>query len=93
MSLLCRLAAANADILRADKDAAYDQVITIDLNTLKPHVNGPFTPDLGNPIDELGEKAKKNGMRTCVCCTHRMCSYLHVVRCAPGFAVCAPDGN
>ena len=39
----------------------FDQVIEIDLNTLRPHLNGPFTPDLATPVGELGEKAIKNG--------------------------------
>ncbi|GAA0763831.1 aconitate hydratase [Psychroflexus lacisalsi] len=42
-------------------DQYFDQVIEIDLNTLRPHLNGPFTPDLATPVGELGEKAKKNG--------------------------------
>jgi len=37
----------------------FDQVIEIDLSTLRPHLNGPFTPDLATPVGELGEKAKK----------------------------------
>lgn len=37
----------------------FDQVIEIDLNTLMPHVNGPFTPDLATPIDKLGAAAKE----------------------------------
>lgn len=48
-------------LLSADDKAPYDQVIEIDLNTLEPHVNGPFTPDLAHPISKLGENAKKNG--------------------------------
>src|SRR5690606_38432383 len=28
---------------------------------LRPHLNGPFTPDLATPVGELGEKAKANG--------------------------------
>lgn len=39
----------------------FDQVIEIDLDTLRPHLNGPFTPDLATPIGELGPKAKANG--------------------------------
>ena len=38
----------------------FDQVITIDLNTLEPHLNGPFTPDLATPISKMGETAKEN---------------------------------
>ncbi|CAG4975442.1 unnamed protein product [Colias eurytheme] len=47
-------------LLTPDPKAPYDQLIEIDLSTLEPHVNGPFTPDLANPISKLGEAAKKN---------------------------------
>ena len=30
------------------------------MSELEPHVNGPFTPDLANPISKLGEEAKKH---------------------------------
>ena len=58
--------AAEADkyreaLLSPDADCKYDQVIELDLSTLEPHVNGPFTPDLCTPIGELGAAAKKNG--------------------------------
>ncbi|CAM1302917.1 ACO2 (predicted), partial [Pycnogonum litorale] len=48
-------------LLCADGDAHYDQILEINLSTLEPHVNGPFTPDLANPIGKLGDAAKKNG--------------------------------
>jgi aconitate hydratase len=48
-------------LLQADSGAKYDQVIEINLDTLEPHVNGPFTPDLAHPISKLGANAKKNG--------------------------------
>ena len=38
----------------------FDQVIEIDLDTLEPHLNGPFTPDLATPISKMGEAARKN---------------------------------
>lgn len=38
----------------------FDQVIEIDLSALRPHLNGPFTPDLATPVGELGEKARKH---------------------------------
>ncbi|MEX0272974.1 MAG: aconitate hydratase [Flavobacteriaceae bacterium] len=38
----------------------FDQLIEIDLNTLEPHLNGPFTPDLATPISKMGEAAKEN---------------------------------
>ncbi|KAA0147139.1 hypothetical protein FNF31_06517 [Cafeteria roenbergensis] len=49
------------DNLRADEGAEYDRIIEIDLDTLVPHVNGPFTPDLAHPVDQLGERAVANG--------------------------------
>jgi len=48
-------------LLSPDPDCKYDQVIEIDLNTLEPHVNGPFTPDLATPISGLAAAAKANG--------------------------------
>ena len=44
----------------ANPEQYFDQVIEIDLSTLRPHLNGPFTPDLATPVGELGEKAKAN---------------------------------
>ena len=41
-----------------------DQVIEIDLNTLEPYLNGPFTPDLATPISKMKEMAEKNGWPT-----------------------------
>ena len=38
----------------------FDQLIEIDLSELKPHLNGPFTPDLATPVSEIGDKAKEN---------------------------------
>ncbi len=38
----------------------YDQVIEIDLSTLEPHVNGPFTPDLAWPISKFAAAVKEN---------------------------------
>ena len=39
----------------------FDQVIEIDLDTLEPHLNGPFTPDLATPISKVKEAAIANG--------------------------------
>ena len=38
----------------------FDEVIEIDLNTLMPHINGPFTPDLATPVSEMAKKAAGN---------------------------------
>ncbi|KAH6674650.1 putative aconitate hydratase 2 [Halenospora varia] len=48
------------NLLRADEGAQYDELITIDLSTLEPHVNGPFTPDLSTPISKFAEAVKAN---------------------------------
>ena len=42
----------------------FDQVIEIDLSTLEPHVNGPFSPDLATPISKMKEVAAENGWPT-----------------------------
>jgi len=50
--------------LRADDradESAYHQVIEIDLSTLEPHINGPFTPDLATPLSKFSEAVTKNG--------------------------------
>jgi len=39
----------------------FDEVIEIDLSTLEPHINGPFTPDLATPISEFAKAVKENG--------------------------------
>jgi aconitate hydratase len=46
--------------LQADKNADYDQVISIDLNELEPHINGPFTPDLATPLSQFKDAVIKN---------------------------------
>jgi aconitate hydratase len=48
------------DEVYANPEKYFDQVIEIDLTTLRPHLNGPFTPDLATPVGQLGEKARKN---------------------------------
>jgi len=45
----------------ANPEQYFDQVIEIDLSTLKPHLNGPFTPDLATPVGQIKEKAEENG--------------------------------
>ncbi|KAH6875594.1 aconitase family-domain-containing protein [Alternaria rosae] len=49
-------------LLTADEGSEkhYDTVIEIDLDSLEPHVNGPFTPDLSHPLSELKDAVAKN---------------------------------
>jgi len=44
-----------------DPEKYFDQVIEINLSTLEPHINGPFTPDRATPISMMREVAEKNG--------------------------------
>jgi aconitate hydratase len=48
----------------ASPEKYFDQVIEIDLTTLEPHLNGPFTPDLATPISKMKEAAAANGWPT-----------------------------
>ncbi len=44
----------------ANPEKYFDQVIEIDLDTLEPHINGPYTPDLAWPVSEFAEAVEKN---------------------------------
>ncbi len=50
---------ADAEVY-ANPEAYFDQIIEINLDTLEPHMNGPFTPDLATPISKMKEEAVKN---------------------------------
>ncbi|KAF2013795.1 mitochondrial aconitate hydratase-like protein [Aaosphaeria arxii CBS 175.79] len=53
------------NLLRADPEAVYDKVIEIDLSTLEPHINGPFTPDLSTPLSKFKDVVEeKNWPKT-----------------------------
>jgi len=47
--------------VEADPASFFDQVIHIDLATLEPHVNGPFTPDRAHPISKFADAVRENG--------------------------------
>jgi len=54
------------DYLRSDPEVYnnpekyYDELIEINLDELKPYLNGPFTPDRDTPIDKMKEVAPAN---------------------------------
>ena len=54
------------DHLRADPEVYtnpevyFDQLIDIDLSTLEPHVNGPFTPDAAWPISQFAAAVREH---------------------------------
>ncbi|MEZ4936258.1 MAG: aconitate hydratase [Crocinitomicaceae bacterium] len=45
----------------ANPEKYFDQVIEINLTDLKPHLNGPFTPDLATEVGSMNKKANENG--------------------------------
>ncbi len=45
----------------ANPEKYFDQIIDIDLSTLEPHINGPFTPDRAIPVSKFPEEVRKNG--------------------------------
>ncbi|MDC1430943.1 aconitate hydratase [Bacteroidia bacterium] len=49
------------DEVYANPEQYFDQVIEINLSELKPHMNGPFTPDLDTKVGEMKVKAEANG--------------------------------
>ncbi len=51
-----------AEHLRPDDGALYDSIIEIDLDALKPLINGPHTPDLAHKVGAgVGDAARANG--------------------------------
>ena len=48
------------NLLAADQGSEYDEHITIDLSTLEPHINGPFTPDLSTPLSQFKKAVEAN---------------------------------
>ena len=64
---IVELAETVSEDLRADTvvteepEKYYDRLIEIDLSSLEPYINGPFTPDAATPISEFAEKVLQNG--------------------------------
>ena len=52
------------DEVQANPDEYYDQLVEIDLSTLEPHLNGPFTPDRATPVSKMEKEAEKEGWPT-----------------------------
>ncbi|OQX78191.1 MAG: aconitate hydratase [Bacteroidetes bacterium 4484_249] len=48
------------DEVYANPEKYFDEVIEIDLDTLTPHLNGPFSPDLATPVSGMKEAAGRN---------------------------------
>lgn len=56
-------AAHAAGFLSADKGVEYDQHIVIDLSSLEPRFNGPFTPDFSTPLSKFAALVKEKGWK------------------------------
>ncbi|CAG8879151.1 unnamed protein product [Penicillium nalgiovense] len=52
-------AAGPSSLLRADTKAEYDQLVTINLSELEPHINGPFTPDFSVPLSKFADTVRE----------------------------------
>lgn len=61
---IAELAEKNKEYLVPDADCHYDQLVEINLNELKPMINGPFTPDLAHDVADVGATAERNGWPT-----------------------------
>ncbi|KAL3292489.1 aconitate hydratase 1 [Colletotrichum asianum] len=50
-------------------DRYYDDIIEIDLSTLEPHINGPFTPDLAHPLSQFKDHVSESSWPTNLSCS------------------------
>ncbi|KAJ5018721.1 aconitate hydratase [Colletotrichum sp. SAR 10_99] len=59
------------ELLIADEgsDRYYDDIIEIDLSTLEPHINGPFTPDLAHPLSQFKDHVSESSWPTNLSCS------------------------
>ncbi|KAF6830408.1 aconitate hydratase [Colletotrichum plurivorum] len=58
---IAKAARLAAPELQADPGAEYDRVIEIDLSSLEPRINGPFTPDLSTGVSKFSETISREG--------------------------------
>lgn len=60
---IAKLADELKEYLKGDEgcEKYYDEIIEIDLSSLEPYINGPFTPDLARPISEFKQAVIDNG--------------------------------
>lgn len=67
---IARLADSISEHLKADPEVYnepekyFDQVIEINLSSLEPHINGPFSPDKAWPLTEFAKALKDNDYPT-----------------------------
>lgn len=61
-SYIATAAQQNLNLLQADdgSEGHYDDIIEIDLGTLEPHINGPFTPDLSHTLSSFAGNVEQS---------------------------------
>lgn len=59
---IAEAASQHLELLTADEGSErhYDEHIEINLDTLEPHINGPFTPDLSHPLSTFSDAVEAN---------------------------------
>ncbi|KAI0486363.1 aconitase family-domain-containing protein [Xylaria cf. heliscus] len=53
----------------AGSDQFYDEIIEIDLSTLEPHINGPFTPDLSHSLSQFKKAVEESNWPSKLSCS------------------------
>lgn len=59
---IAKAARQNSDLITADPGSEdhYSEIYNINLDTLEPHINGPFTPDLSHPLSTFSDQVKQS---------------------------------
>ncbi|KAK0127413.1 hypothetical protein ONS96_006956 [Cadophora gregata f. sp. sojae] len=59
---IARAASQSLNLITPDEGSErfYDDIVEIDLDTLEPHINGPYTPDLSHPMSKFGKTVIEN---------------------------------
>jgi aconitate hydratase len=59
---IARAATRNLNLITPDEgsDQYYVNIVEINLDTLEPHINGPYTPDLSHPMSKLRKAVIEN---------------------------------
>jgi aconitate hydratase len=61
-SYIAAAAQENLNLLQPDDSSEkhYDEIFEIDLSTLEPHINGPFTPDLSHTLSSFARDVEES---------------------------------
>lgn len=73
-----RIAALRQNVMRADDDAQYAAHLTLQLDTLVPHVSGPNSVKVSTPLPQIQERGVKIDKAYLVSCTNSRASDISV---------------